>query len=219
MLTYICLLLLDNNWSQPDDQLFKLLPPKRKLRIEQLYFDSDKLLSLYSVLLLSYMLENFYNINDALQSIVWEKNKKPTLNESYDIDFSYSHTNRAVLCGITNNNSIGVDIEALNSPPYEIMPLVFHPNEIHYINNSFLSPKHAFYKIWTQKEAFTKKIGTGLSDNIVSIDTQTPLSVYFNTWIQEQYICSICLDRQVSSSQIKYIDLSVSQLRDYFLNK
>ena len=103
------------------------------------------------------MLEDYYHIDNALHNIVWENNKKPILKGFPNIDFSYSHTKGAILCGITKNSSIGVDIELANTPPYEIMPLVFHPNEICYVNNSLRSKKQAFYKIWTQKEAFTKR--------------------------------------------------------------
>ena len=177
MSTFICFLYIDKEWSQTDDLLLHLLPPSRKHTVESFYYDSDKLLSMYSALLLSYMLETYYQVNDALHCITWIKNRKPQLNTFPNIDFSFSHTKGAILCGITDNNTIGVDIELTNDPPFEIMPLVFHPNEIHYINNSNFSKEQAFFEIWTQKEAYTKKNCTGLSNDIITINTLSPLLV------------------------------------------
>lgn len=214
MSTYICFLLIKKNWSHIDDQLLKLLPIIRRIKTENYYHDSDKLLSLYSTLLLSYMLEDYYHIDNALHNIVWENNKKPILKGFPNIDFSYSHTKGAILCGITKNSSIGVDIELANTPPYEIMPLVFHPNEICYVNNSLRSKKQAFYKIWTQKEAFTKRKGTGLSGDIISIDTQALQSTPLKTWTQNKYICSISQD---NFSKINYLDISLSQIIEHYL--
>ena len=97
MSTYICFLLIKKNWSHIDDQLLKLLPIIRRIKTEKYYHDSDKLLSLYSTLLLSYMLEDYYHIDNALHNIVWENNKKPILKGFPNIDFSYSHTKGAIL--------------------------------------------------------------------------------------------------------------------------
>ena len=80
MSTFICFLYIDKEWSQTDDLLLHLLPPSRKHTVESFYYDSDKLLSMYSALLLSYMLETYYQVNDALHCIPWIKNRKPQLN-------------------------------------------------------------------------------------------------------------------------------------------
>ena len=76
------------------------------------------------------------------------------------------------------------------------------------------SKKQAFYKIWTQKEAFTKRKGTGLSGDIISIDTQALQSTPLKTWTQNKYICSISQD---NFSKINYLDISLSQIIEHYL--
>lgn len=174
-----------------DERLLSLLPPMRQAIVRKYAYESDKRLSMYSVLLLSHMLQTHFHITDGLQDILWESGKKPYLVSFPNIDFSYSHTRNAILCGVSSNGSIGVDLERCYKAPFEVMTSVFHPNEISYIQ-SFPSQEkaHAFFEIWTRKEAYTKEKGTGFICDLTSINTLSVPNVFFQKWEQDSYICT-----------------------------
>lgn len=137
MPSYISFLPLKNNiWTLQDEALLSSLPSSRRDYVNSYLFDADKRLSLYSALLLSHMLETHFGIADGLQGIHWVRGEKPFLSSFPDIDFNFSHTRNAILCGISSEGKIGVDIERCENAPFDIMPTVFHPEEIHYIDNT-----------------------------------------------------------------------------------
>lgn len=194
MSTFVSFLALKNEfWTLQDEILFSSLPPVRQTIIKKYAYESDKRLSMYSVLLLSHMLQTHFHITNGLQDILWKSGKKPYLVSFPNIDFSYSHTHNAILCGISSTGKIGVDLECCGKAPFEIMTTVFHPEEINYIESfSSVEKEHAFFEIWTRKEAYTKKNGTGLICDLASINTLSIPNVSFKKWERDSYICTAC---------------------------
>lgn len=77
------------------------------------------------------------------------------------VDFNISHSGEYVICAISKTNRIGIDIEEIKDVPILEFDSQFSTQEMEEIfqdKNSL----HAFYTLWTQKEAFLKAIGTGL---------------------------------------------------------
>lgn len=77
---------------------------------------------------------------------------------SKKMDFNISHSGEYVVCGITDNGLVGVDIERMDSIEIESFLSVFTSSEIKKIDNRL----DKFYILWTQKEALSKAIGKGL---------------------------------------------------------
>lgn len=77
------------------------------------------------------------------------------------VDFNISHSGEYVVCAISKTNRIGIDIEEIKDIPLLEFENQFSKQELEEIlqNKNSL---HAFYTLWTQKEAFLKAIGTGL---------------------------------------------------------
>lgn len=196
MSTFVSFLsLADKPWCLQDELLLPKLPPIRQAVVKEYVSDADQRLSMYAVLLLSYMLEIHFHITNSLDDIRWEHGKKPFLASFSHIDFNYSHTRHAILCGISSTGSIGVDLERLHKAPFEIMPLVFHPEEISYVESFSSSDKtRAFFEIWTRKEAYTKRKGIGLCCDLTTINTLSLSLASFKKWEQESYICTTCLE-------------------------
>lgn len=102
------------------------------------------------------------------KEIFFQKNEYGKLSLSseynnYQIDFNLSHSIDLVVCVISTNSSIGIDIEKMTKNYLGIMPIVFTEDEIHFVN-SFRNIKKklkAFYLIWTRKEALLKAKGKG----------------------------------------------------------
>lgn len=90
---------------------------------------------------------------------------KPTLvGTAHDLRFNVSHTHDLVVCCVTRQHEIGVDVETLGVPPLEIVERFFSDPEIAAIAAlPSDARRRAFYETWTLKEAFIKARGVGLS--------------------------------------------------------
>lgn len=194
---------ISNKWDSNHDTLLSFLSEQRQEKVLRYKFDDDKILSLYAALLTRMAIMEKTNLKNHSLSFICQSNHKPYLKDSH-IDFSFSHTRQAVLCGIADNEKIGVDVEPLKDTPFDLMNLVFHPAEISYIQKSNGSQKgNRFFEIWTKKEAYTKYLGTGLATDLVSINTlEAPVCNKLFTWIDENYVCSVCCDTLETFSPI-----------------
>ena len=163
MSTFISFLTLKKeSWTMQDELLLSLLPPSRQVNVMNYTYEVDKRLSLYSVLLLSHMLQTHFHITDGLQDIHWTRGKKPFLASFPHIDFNYSHTRKAILCGVSSDGNIGIDLEHCHKAPFEIMTSAFHPNEINYVKSfPSLEREHAFFEYGPAKKPIQKKKGQG----------------------------------------------------------
>ncbi|MCR4567060.1 MAG: 4'-phosphopantetheinyl transferase superfamily protein [Pseudobutyrivibrio sp.] len=189
----------DQKWLPKHNKLLKYVSSERQEKIYRYKFDSDKVNSLYAALLTRLGITRILGNNNSELEFEYQDNHKPKLaafchSNAKDIDFSFSHTKGAVLAGITTNESIGVDIEEIKDAPFDIMKMVFHPEEISYVTNQSKETKtKAFFEVWTKKEAYTKCLGTGLVTNLKALNTlQAPISDNIETWVDDNYICSVC---------------------------
>lgn len=80
--------------------------------------------------------------------------------------FNLSHTRGLVACAVARNRDLGVDVEQV-SPDVDIDALahqVFAADEVAYLQClERHARRHAFFGIWTVKEAYIKAVGKGLS--------------------------------------------------------
>ena len=157
------------------------------------------------------------NIPNTELSFSYGQYQKPYFQTDRDLHFNISHTHNKILCAISSQ-PVGVDIEKKTTAPVEIMKLVFHPAEIEYVQSSLTEADKLtrFYTIWTKKEALTKCIGTGLTDDISTVNTLAACyTPNFHTWINEEYICSVYCNpiHKIDS----YFLLSESDIHQFFL--
>jgi 4'-phosphopantetheinyl transferase len=90
---------------------------------------------------------------------------KPRLTPPLDLyQFNLAHTDIYFALGITQKNLIGIDIEKISKKNdlIAISERFFHPQEHQQLLQA-QDKEDSFFRIWTQKEAFVKAIGTGLS--------------------------------------------------------
>lgn len=186
-------------WTQSDSFLLSFVSEERRNRILKFKFDIDKKLSLYAALLTKMKISNWTEINVAQLSFGRNYMGKPILLSAPEIHFNFSHTHCFVLLGISNSIEIGVDVEKIRKAPLEIADKVFHPKEKEYIFNTSKEKQNLrFYRIWTQKEAFTKQSGAGLSCNLTELNMLDPLiSPFFYNWQSIDYMCSIYVPTQI----------------------
>lgn len=112
--------------------------------------------------------------------------EKPTCE---GFEFSISHTDGAVAVALSSS-PVGIDIERLRKPRLGAAARLFSENELQYIREK---PETAFWEVWTKKEAYSKRQGTGLSLKLLSVDTLlSPTSELFHTERDGELMLSIC---------------------------
>ncbi|MRC72454.1 4'-phosphopantetheinyl transferase superfamily protein [Bacillus thuringiensis] len=87
-----------------------------------------------------------------------------SLQNYQDINFSLSHSQDIAAFSFSQYQTIGIDIENINSDfnPNELSPHIMTNTELKNFHKLSQSEKvHAFYHLWTQKEAIVKAKGTG----------------------------------------------------------
>lgn len=92
-------------------------------------------------------------------------NKKPYLASHPGLYFNISHSGDFAVIAVSRNN-VGIDIEYISEELNftNLLPAIFEENEILTIQNT-ANKKHAFYTLWTRKEAFVKALGKGIDED------------------------------------------------------
>lgn len=193
MYTYF-LSLTSDIWTPAEDILLSYVSPERHARILRYVHMVDRKLSLYAALLIRMALLIHTSLTAKDLHFRCQGNHKPVLLTDSSIDFSFSHTRNAVLCCISPDTTVGADVELCSKAPYEIMDIVFHKEETAYVSAATETEKQErFFRIWTQKEAYTKRNGTGLVCDLTNINTLEPsIAASLHSWQTDNYICSVC---------------------------
>ncbi|MCK5897787.1 MAG: 4'-phosphopantetheinyl transferase superfamily protein [Methylococcales bacterium] len=91
---------------------------------------------------------------------------KPAISPPQNLFFNLSHTENLIVCAVSRQKNIGVDIETINhkSSITEIAQRFFSPAETKaLLHESNSVQKQRFFQYWTLKEAYIKAKGMGLS--------------------------------------------------------
>lgn len=98
-------------------------------------------------------------IDSDLGKIRYNENEKPMLDGVF---FNISHSADLVVCGLTNEGEIGIDVELEKEIDLKDFVKTFTPNEWKDITeHSF--PLKKFYWYWVRKESIIKALGMKLS--------------------------------------------------------
>jgi 4'-phosphopantetheinyl transferase len=128
------------------------------------------------------ILSHYVDLNPAQIVFKYGEQGKPAI-EGDEIQFNLSHARDRAVYGISAKYPIGIDLEYIHPlPAADLVDRFFSPAERDLFHNlPIASQQAAFFHAWTQKEAYLKACGTGLStplDRIeVSIDPSTPAAI------------------------------------------
>ena len=89
---------------------------------------------------------------------------KPSIIGHPDIHFNLSHCKEAVICAISDN-PIGVDVESVERYKENVARHVMNERELKMIAEAD-RPGVMFTRLWTMKEAFVKRSGNGIIDDM-----------------------------------------------------
>ena len=151
-----------------------LLSPDECKRANRFRFDKHRRRFILARSYLRQILSIYTNIAPGQLQFVYSKLGKPSLalSEQTHLEFNLAHSEELAVFAIRLDYPIGIDLEKIQQPePQGIAERFFSLEE-----NSLLSKlsgeekTHAFYSIWSRKEAIIKAIGHGLSIPLSSFD-------------------------------------------------
>lgn len=166
--------------------------------------------SLLGKLLLQYALKKLY-ANFPLEDIKLGYKDRPYINN--EIDFNISHSSKYVVCAITKNAKIGIDIEKHRKINVDLFQKYFDENEWHEIESSE-NKTQAFFNLWTIKESAIKCDGRGVeilgkthkiynSNNLQQVACDDALFYYQKIRIDSNYDCCVCSNNMFKNNIFK----------------
>ena len=132
-------------------------------------------------------------------------NGRPYFDGCERLDFSISHSNELVVCALSvDDGKIGADTENKDSPVRkekqpQFAGRFFSGNEREILDKE----PERFSEIWTRKEAYLKRLGTGIATDLREVDTcRIPKDVRFETIFAEDHVITVCLSSDAKIEQI-----------------
>jgi 4'-phosphopantetheinyl transferase len=159
------------------------LTPSRKEHIDRLQKQEDRIRSLAAEALALQLLQERYGLTSA--QLHRKENGQPYLT-GCELFVSLSHSGQMVACAVSDQ-PVGIDIERIRPVKPNLIRRVCVAEELNYVlAGSALSEDQPceepavlrrFFEVWTGKEAYFKKCGTGITDfqaaNILTLPRQT----------------------------------------------
>ena len=133
------------------DKLLSFLPQSLHVRALRYRRPQDAFNFVLGKLMLKKGLEEL-GLDNNLEKILFNKNEKPYLENVF---FNISHSGRYVVCAITQDGEVGIDIEILNEVLLKDFEMNFTKKEWSNITlHTF--PLKKFYWYWVRKESIIK---------------------------------------------------------------
>ena len=128
-----------------------------------------------------------YGITD---NPIFEYNEhgKPSIVGHPEIFFNLSHCKEAAVCAISDK-PIGVDVECIREAKESLINYTMNEEEKQLISSSD-NPSSVFIRLWTMKEATSKLVGTGITNDVKTLVDTTKYK--YTTVDKQRYIYTVC---------------------------
>ena len=203
--TEILILQINHQLTFSDCEKFlSCLSEFRQQKIQKLYFEKDKLLSLFAGLLVRYqIIQKLHIPNQKIQFYYGTHGKPHLLNDHYH--FSLSHSGQYAAFA-DSSFPIGIDIEQTRKADFRIAEAYFSSQELQFLQNS-PDPDSAFFMVWTAKEAYLKMTGEGLTVPLNSFCTVSGIPDHHFLHLQiPGYAVSLCLHQTLKAGIPVFLD-------------
>jgi 4'-phosphopantetheinyl transferase len=180
-------------------ELYSLLPrvsAGKRDRIGRFRRFEDKQRALFGELLVRMEISRSLSIPNGDIEILTGERGKPHLDGHPDFHFNISHAGRYIACAFSGE-PVGIDIEVIAQADMKIADRFFAKGEREYIftRTSESARREAFYRVWTMKEAYIKREGSGLGIPLPSFDVFDAGGACFREILRNgEAICNCCTD-------------------------
>lgn len=197
----------DRCWDELTARAVPILPSHLLDRMQQFRRREDAHRFLLGKWLLVRGLEEMGYERSGLARVRYTKYDKPYLPG--DIHFNISHAGDWVLCAMSNDSRVGVDVEEVREVRIAEFSEIFTRAELNYIYSA-ADDLQAFYTCWTRKEAVIKADGRGLNLPLSKIDViPDEISVGGSKWFLRElpvamnYIAHLATDRDIEPHMLR----------------
>ena len=143
------------------DCLLKDVRPEKKNRILKQKSKQNADNMLIGEALAKVLVKKHFDIDISRHIIACNKHGKPYLKDFPHVHFNISHSGEYVVC-VVSDKPVGVDIQKIVRYNPDVAKKICDKKELMQIDAS--SDKESeFTKLWTQKEAVLKMLGTGIA--------------------------------------------------------
>lgn len=187
--------------------LLAQLPDNVQEKVMRYRFEKDRKMALVSRALLMAELTDKSSFNWSNMKL-GSKGKPYLHGAEY---FNWSHSENMVVVGFSDS-PIGVDVEKQKKMDWESLLSYFHEQEQNYIKQAN-NPLQKYYEVWTRKEAYLKGVGSGLTDEMNTIDCSKSSVGNKLVWnicthqIPTDYVVSFCTLAPMKNAEILEIPI------------
>jgi 4'-phosphopantetheinyl transferase len=142
-----------------------LLHPDELARAIRYHFPKHQRRFTIARAMLRIILSRYIKCQPDRLSFTYNRYGKPELMNTHSLQFNLSHSDDLALLAVGYGHPLGIDLEFFSARPYEgIAKDLFSSLEIKALHEATPRMKpFLFFHIWSQKEAFIKACGLGLS--------------------------------------------------------
>jgi 4'-phosphopantetheinyl transferase len=174
-------------WEFDLEAGLKDISEQRREQALKFKFEQGQRLCVLAYQLLKEGLQKEYGITD---NPIFEYNEhgKPSIVGHPEIYFNLSHCKEAAIC-VISDKPIGVDVESLREFKDSLVNYTMNDEEKAEMA-SWSNPASTFIRLWTMKEATSKLIGTGITNDVKSLIDTTKYK--YTTVERQRYTYTIC---------------------------
>ena len=154
-------------------------------------FSIKDLTSLLAKIIVKKVAAKTLNANISDITIDYGDFGKPFLRNYPNFHFNITHSKNVVAVAFSNS-PVGIDVEKISTKKEKVAKRYFSLKENEYINQS-ANPDFAFYEIWTKKEAYFKRNGTGINADFSKISVLSEqIAKQIHTFQNNSFVISLC---------------------------
>ena len=164
----------------------KEISEQRREQALKFKFEQGQRLCVLAYQLLKQGLREVYGITEN-PTFEYNEHGKPSIVGHPEIHFNLSHCKHAAVCAISDK-PVGIDVECIREYKEGLLRYTMNDDEVCKIESTE-NPAAAFIRLWTMKEATMKLVGTGISNDMKTVITDT---FTYSTVEKECYIYTVC---------------------------
>jgi 4'-phosphopantetheinyl transferase len=190
-------------------QLKNYINSDERLRADKFHFISDRETFITCHALLRLILAKRLNTTPLNISFTKGLNNKPCL-QGNQLFFNIAHTRDEYAIAVSGDFHVGIDLEKINQSIdiQSIIGTYFSRKEHDFIFKSKKGARDRFFLLWTRKEALLKALGTGIINNLTSIEVSE----------QENFIDLKSFDNLVLDAAFNELFIYSKKLWNYYLS-
>ncbi|WP_300665250.1 4'-phosphopantetheinyl transferase superfamily protein [Fluviicola sp.] len=216
---YMC---FDHRSKEPEwQELVRFLPENLQETVNKQYHWQDRFRKAAGKLMLFYSLEKLGYVNYDPEMLQADENGRPYLSDC--VDFNITHSGNYIICSISREGRIGVDVEYTQPVDLQEFRHILNDKEWNWVVNSS-NPNRRFYHLWTLKESAAKVDGKGIFIPFQSLEIDhhqiaygTHRWYFRNLALDEEHVAYITAEKPFG--QLEVCEVGLEEVKTFALQQ